>query len=107
MMPFTKMGKAGEDFLSGSNSVHCFGHITFKVPIRYPRGDVIESVAESILSAEDKQDSDINVIKSHGTRDNQLRRERADEEEMRAAGQGMRFFLPLKVEEKRTNQQRG
>lgn len=66
--PFTKMEKAGEDFLSGSHSVSYFGHDKFKMPIRYPGGDATELVATGILSVEDKQDAFINVIKSHGTR---------------------------------------
>ena len=52
-------GKAGGgNFLSGSDSVLCFEHVRFKMPIRDPRGDVPESAAEEhLLNAEGKQDS--------------------------------------------------
>lgn len=79
VMPVTKMEKAEEDFLSGNNSVLCFGHVKFKTPIRHPGGEAIELVAKGILSAEDEQNSYINVTKSDGTRRSQLRRECADE----------------------------
>lgn len=44
-------GKAGGgNFLSGSNSVLCFEHVRFKMPIRDPRGDVPGSAAEDTSS---------------------------------------------------------